>query len=593
MKDKASRQKDQWVLPYFKQYKKPLILALTLGFITYVFAAALMFTSGYLISSAAEFAASILTIHLPLIFVRFFGVGKPFLQYLERLVSHDWVLRMTSSMRAKLYALLERDAAFIKQKHRTGDILGLLAEDIGHLQNLYLRVVFPTIVAWLLYVAVIIAAGFFSPWFGAALLLLLGVVVFVMPLVSVLVNGAQQARRKQLKNQLYHDLTDNILGISDWIFSQRESDYLNHYQEDESELHAINRKTNSFARRRNLLTQTIFGTIVIVIVFWAANAFAGEAGGPANWIAAFAIGFFPLIDAFAPLSEAATDLGSYRDSSRRLNEFSAAGKIEKGSSASDPLPAPTTEDHRGRISKNPAISLKQLTFTFPHVSQPVLEDINLHIPSGQKLAVLGRSGAGKSTLAALIRGDLIPEKGSVELDGFSSCKLGDEVSCFIGIIQQQTYLFNMSLIDNLRIGKADATEEEAWSVLNQVGLKEMVERLPNQLDTLVDEGGLRFSGGERHRIALARILLSQVPIVILDEPMVGLDPITEHALMSTILEALQDKTLILITHHLQGVSKMDRVVFLESGHLAIDGSPQELGAHNVYYQKLQAFDQGL
>ena len=140
---RSRRQPDRWVRPFFKQYRKALALALALGVATFGFASGLMFTSGYLIAAAAEMPGSILMIHLPTVFVRVFGIGKPILQYLERLTSHDWVLRMTSGLRSKLYAAIEGDAILFKRTRRTGDVLGLLAEDIGHLQNLYLRTVFP------------------------------------------------------------------------------------------------------------------------------------------------------------------------------------------------------------------------------------------------------------------------------------------------------------------------------------------------------------------------------------------------------------------------------------------------------------------
>lgn len=133
---------DEWVKPFFKQYKKSLILALTLGFITFFCAGALMFNSGYLISRAASLPENILLIYIPIVLTRAFGIGRPVFRYVERLVSHNWVLKMTSNLRVKLYDSLEQDAVFFKQNHRTGDILGLLSEDINHIQNLYLRTIF-------------------------------------------------------------------------------------------------------------------------------------------------------------------------------------------------------------------------------------------------------------------------------------------------------------------------------------------------------------------------------------------------------------------------------------------------------------------
>ena len=161
-----------------------------------------------------------------------------------------------------------------------------------------------------------------------------------------------------------------------------------------------------------------------------------------------------------------------------------------------------------------------------------------------------------------------------------------------GVCQQATYLFNDTLRNNLLIAKPQATDEELERALERVGLKRLLARLPKGLDTLLDEAGLRFSGGERHRVALARILLQDAPIVILDEPTVSLDPRTEHEVLDTMFEVLEGKTVILITHHLQGVSDMDRVLFLENGRIALDGAPEELERSNQHYRALLELEQG-
>ena len=163
---------------------------------------------------------------------------------------------------------------------------------------------------------------------------------------------------------------------------------------------------------------------------------------------------------------------------------------------------------------------------------------------------------------------------------------------YLGVIQQQTYLFNRSLRENLRIGREDATDEDVNNVLERVGLRTLVERLPEGLDTLVDEAGVRFSGGERHRIALARVLLQDVSTIVLDEPTVGLDPATERALLKAVFATTEGKTLIMITHHLQGVADMDRVVFLEDGRIELEGSPAVLARESERYRRLLAFDRG-
>lgn len=570
-------KKDTWVRPFFKKYRSLLILAILLGFLTFFCGGALMFNSGYLISRAASIPENILLIYVPIVLTRAFGIGRPVFRYVERLTSHNWVLRMTSQLRLKLYQSLESDAIFFKQRFKTGDILGLLAEDIDHIQNLYLRTIFPTIIAWTLYVFIVICLGLFSPLFGLAMLLMLGVVVLVLPLFSVLANGARQEQKKRMRNNLYQNLTDNVLGVSDWIFSQRGTDFVNHYEQSELELHQVDRQIQNYNRKSELFVQLSFGVITVALLIWSFFTFPGNHGGAANWIAAFVLTVFPLIDAFAPLPDAAEETNIYKDSIVRFNNL------------------PNVDDEAKQAPSAPSIteltlSVKDVDFTYPDGTKKVLDDISFNIYPGEKLAILGKSGSGKSTLAHLLRGDLSPNTGSISLGGYPTNQLGDSISDYIGVIHQTPYLFNTTLLNNIRIGNENASEDEVWDVLDRVQLKETIQKLPQQLNTMVDEAGLRFSGGERHRIALARILLQDVPIVLLDEPTVGLDPITEQELLNTFFNQLNNKTVIWITHHLQGVSITDKVIFIEDGKIAMNGSPAFLARDNKYYQQLMKID---
>lgn len=569
--------KDQWVKPFFKRYKKSLILALFLGFLTFFAASALMFNSGYLISKSASLPSNILLVYIPIVLTRAFGIGRPIFRYIERLTSHNWVLKMTSKLRLKLYETLEQDAIFLSKNYRLGDIMGLLAEDINHIQNLYLRTVFPTIIAWVLYVFLIVGLGYFNIWFALFVLFYLGILVFLFPLWSVLVNGARQEQEKQLKSQLYTDLTDNILGISDWIFSQRGQEYVDLHAKSEAELAVVQAKMKVFDNRRNFIFQMAFAGLGVLTLVWAAYQFPGSHGGPANWIAAFVLSVFPLIDAFGGLSAASQESTSYADSLNRLNDLPQISAVE----ISNDLPTAPFD-----------LKIAGLNFNYADSDKQVLANINLEIKAGQRLAILGKSGSGKSTLASLLRGDLQASSGTISLSGIPVTSLGEKVSNHIGVIQQAPYLFNTSLLNNIRLGNHEASEEDVWDVLAKVGLKAMVTALPNGIHTMVDEAGLRFSGGERHRIALARILLQDTPIVLLDEPTVGLDPITEKTLLETIMEALEGKTLIWITHHLKGIEKADRVIFIEDGQIKISGSPSDLLETNLRYQKLKAIDDG-
>lgn len=568
---------DRWVKPFLTHYKRTLYLAIGLGILTFICAGGLMFVSGYLISKSATHPFNILAVYVPIVITRGFGIFRPVFRYAERLTSHNWVFKMTSEFRKKMYDSLEQDAVFFNSKYRLGDILGLLSEDVAHIQNLYLRTIFPEFVAIGLYLLIVVALGILSWWYGLVMLLLLGVIMVAISFWSVVVNGAKQEAEKQLKNDLYQDLTDNVMGITDWVFANRGEEYVRQHIANEDKLYRIQESLNRFNQMRTFLIEVWFLLIAISLAFWGVAQFGGHYGGSANWIAAFVLATFPLVEAFAGLPAAAQESNVYVDSIDRLNQLPAVANTK---SAPVELTGPYI------------LEVQDVHYTYTEMTKEVLKGVTIDLQAGQKLAILGRSGSGKSTLAALLRGDRKPTQGKITLNGIPTSKVGDEMANYIGVIQQQPYLFHTTLLNNLRIGNEEASEAEIWDVLSRVGLKETIAQLPDGLQAMVDEAGLRFSGGERHRLSLARILLKDVPIVILDEPTVGLDPITEQAVIETFFKQLEGKTIIWITHHLQGIEAMDRIIFIEDGQLEMNGTPQALMKTNERYRRLKLIDAG-
>lgn len=584
---------DTWVKPYLTKYRKLLYLVLFLGFMTLFCGSALMFTSGFLISKSASMGISIrngsneniMLVYVPIVLTRAFGIGRPSFRYVERLTSHNWVLKMTSDLRVKLYRSLEKDAIFFKGKYKTGDILAVLAEDIEHIQNLYLRTIFPTLISWGIYVVVVIALGFFSIPFAIMMLIMLAVVTILLPLVSLLVNGARMYSQKTARTGLYNKLTDAVLGVGDWLFSGRKSDFIASYEGNEFDVRKDDAKIKQFDRTRDFIVQLIFALIALVVLTWTSMIFQGEHGGAANWIGAFVLAIFPLIDAFAPVPSAVSELTIYEDSVKRMNALPVVEETEVSTATLAAIKELETESFKELL-------IDDVCFSYEQDQKQILENVTLRIPKGKKIAILGKSGAGKSTLGKLIRGDLKPQQGRVLLNNVSTYQLQDTVANWIGVINQNPYLFNTTVLNNVRLGNINATDEEVIAALYQVGLGEMLEALPDGFNTIVEEAGGRFSGGERQRLALARILLQDAPIVLLDEPTVGLDPITEQILLDVLFNVLSDKTIIWITHHLQGVDQMDQVVFIESGKIEIEGTPKELLANNKRYQTLYHLDRG-
>ena len=605
---------DTWVKPYFSRYKKAMLVSLGLGVLTLLFATLLIFVSGFLISYASlPPEMGLFSLYIPIGFVQLFGIGKPFFGYFERLASHDWVLRMTSSLRKKLYGSLEQERIVGARSLKMGEALGLVSEDISHVQNLYLRTVFPLVTAWAVGGLVVIAIGAMS--IPCAIMLLVGFVVIavLLPLQALLVNGARTARVKALKAQLYASAYDNVMGIGDWVCAQRKEDFQAAVSCVAGEIDGIEKGLAASSRRRNLLVDALFALMVVALLAWAGGffgaadpaapaAFAGSLSDnqPATWIAAVVLGFFPLLEAFQPLSDATAAAAGHLDSIERLNAFERPA----GDDGSDMCPVP----------EGVAIRLDGVSFSYDASSAgsaagageagggaaaeagaPLLSDVSLTIERGQKVAILGASGSGKSTLLHLIRGDLAPSSGTVTLGGVPATELNaaGRIHQYVGYMQQSSYLFAQTLRGNLKVGNPKVTDDQAIKVLQEVCLQPLLDRLPDGLDTPVDEAGLRFSGGERQRIALARLLLAQTPVVLLDEPTVSLDPLTEAKLLDTAFEVLADRTVIMVTHHLCGIEHMDRVLLVQDGGILLDGSPQELAQSSELFRRLLAFDRGM
>ncbi|NHI68371.1 thiol reductant ABC exporter subunit CydC [Lactococcus garvieae] len=561
---------NDWITPFLRKYRFGMILAIILGTITMFCAGLLMFSAGYVISKSATKPENILIIYVPVLMVRVFGISRPVVRYIERLTSHNWILRITSNLRRKLYLRLEKSAIGLSERYKLGDLLGLLNEDIANIQDLFLRTLFPLMIVGSLSVALIIASGVFSITLALVVAFFLGLMVIVLPYVSLKVSAKYDRDLKNYRNQLFSNLTDDVLGLQDWVLSGRKEDFLLDYQTSEKAARQIQEKLLSYVRKRNLVLQLIFALLVVYLIVWSGSTL--NAGDAPNYIAAVSLAAFPLFDAFAPLSDAVVETQRYGDSVQRLND----------------LPDVKEEVRQETITETD-LQISNLSFAFD--DKLIFDDLNLHIKKGEHVAILGRSGVGKSTLASLIRGDLIAQQGTLDLSGIAPA-YANNVEEKIGVINQSPYIFNASIRSNLSLARLDASDEEIWNALELVDLKKMVASLPNQLNEVVDEAGLRFSGGERQRLALARILLSDVDMVILDEPTVSLDPITENQLLRLFFERLKDKTIIFITHHLLGVQHMDRVIFLEKGKIKLDDQPGYLLEHNEDFRKLYQMDLG-
>ncbi|WP_342553274.1 amino acid ABC transporter ATP-binding/permease protein [Paenibacillus sp. FSL R7-0652] len=630
--------KNSWIAPYAAQYRWRFIGAIALGTCAALCAVMLLFTSGYLISKSALRPENILMVYVPIVGVRAFGIFRAVFRYAERLAGHDAVLRVLADQRVKLYRILEPQALFLRSRMQTGDVLGALADDVERLQDIYLRTVFPAVTALVIYGAAVLAFGSIDPMFAMWMALYMLFIAAVLPAISLKLTWAWRIQLKKENSSLYTRLTDGVLGLGDWIASGRAAAFVQWQEEDEEQADRIRRRLRRWSRWRDFIAQCVIGLMVVSVTIWAGQA-ASAAQLPAVMIAAFVLVLFPLTESLLPVNDALGHVPDYRESLDRLNrlegpeEMAKSNSKETASSLTNSMDRSKGEnkdgdDHWGGLKKSQRTALhseqradsvggqrndetaaahgrirlrippklradiviEQVSYRYEAEGEYAIRDISLHLPQGKRVAILGCSGGGKSTLLKLIQGALSPSSGKVLINELPVEMLGESVTEVVAVLNQSPHLFDTTVAGNLRIGRPDATDEEIQQAAAQVGLADLIESLPQGYHTPMLETGLRFSGGERQRIALARVLLRKTPVVIFDEPTVGLDPVTERALMRTMLDSLQGKTLIWVTHHLIGAEKMDEIVFVENGNIVMQGSHEQLLAREERYRRLLELD---
>ena len=565
-----------------KKNKSVMTLVVVLGILSTVSGAALMYVSGFLISKSSLRIGNILMLQVPTVLTRTFSLSQSTFAYLQRLTSHNLVLGIIEKMRSRVYKILEPHALKLKKEYKSGDLLGLIAEDIEHLQNIYLKTIFPSIVSLVLYV-IFVTLMFGYDMSYAILATLFGLfIIFIVPFASLTFTRRNFQVMKEAKYDLYKNFTSAIFGISDWISSNRVNDFMNEYQEKETRLLKKETKIKIFVHFRENLVNFIAGLTVFYMIYSCWNMTLNDSIENV-YIASFCMMALSVMSVSVMTSESVAHIPGYEVSIKRVKDFYANEQddvdIDKA-----------LQNKEGNV-----IDIENVTFAYEN-GKNVLDDISLSIKKGEKVAILGRSGVGKSTLVKLLTGTYTDYTGSISVLGKVPTEkmLGTKIS----LLNQKPYLFDMTIRENLKLALLDKKEEVTDDEINskieesleKSQLTRLISELPEGINTNVFETGSRFSGGERQRIAFARTLIQNNELLLLDEPTVGLDPKTEHELLKTIFETNRDKTIVWITHHLNSIKYMDRIIFIKDGKVEMNGTHEELYQTNEKYRKLYDMD---
>ena len=476
---------------------------------------------------------------------------RPLARWLERMASHDALFRVQAETRIWFFRrLADRLPAGIGLR-RMGELLGTLVSDIEALDGLYLRALVPAFAA-LAVVAVPLLLLREQPLLAAAVTLPLALALLV-PVLIAPAAGRAAARAAAAQGALRQAAVEPLTGLEDILAANAEGRVGAQLAAAGAGLAHAQRGIAWWTAGAGALGGLLVQAALLGALAWGLAFGAGPTAGLAL------LGVFLAIataDSLGLLPRAGVALAAAAAGARRL--FEAADAPPPVAEPANPAPLPVGS----------AIRFEGVGFAWTPGGPAVLDGLDLQVPEGARIALLGASGAGKSTLAALLLKLAAPQAGRITLGGVDIATLAAaEVRERVVCLTQDARLFDDSIAANLRLAAPGAPDAALWRALDRAGIGELVRALPDQLETRCGEGGARFSGGQARRIALARVLLSPAPVVILDEPTAGLDAETEWAFLETLEEVMAGRSVLLIAHRLVGVERPHRVLRLAGGRL--------------------------
>ena len=558
------------LLPFlrlFKFAKLPLFLGLILMITGLASSIGLLTTSGwFLAATAIAGLGTLFNFFYPSASVRGLAIIRTLFRYFEKLVTHDATFRILAKLRVQVFEKIIPLSPAVLNRYRNSDLLNRLVSDVDTLDSLYLRLIAPFITAIFVILAMCIGLSFVNAplalGLGASLLLL----VFVIPTVFYQLG-------KKFGDKLVHcralyrtQFLEFIQAQAELLLFNAEDKLKNSMAKTEANWQADQQKEANLSGFSTALSLFLNGLIIAAMLWFSSQAEFGNDEYRMAFIALFTFAALASFEILMPLGSAFLHIGQVIASAERVTDI-----IEQ-----QPL---VTFNDKAEFDQNATtlIEAKDLSFTYPERQNRVLENLNLTIQKGKKVAILGKTGSGKSTLLQLLVRNYDANQGELFLAEKPIADYAEDTLrsqfCFL---TQRVHVFSDTLRQNLQFASAvNISDEKMIEVLNQVGLGKLLEQ-EQGLDIWLGDGGRPLSGGEQRRLGLARILLNDAPILLLDEPTEGLDRETERQILRLILAHAENKTLIMVTHRLTAIEQFDELCVIDEAKLIEKGTYAEL-----------------
>ncbi|MDD5322567.1 MAG: thiol reductant ABC exporter subunit CydC [Methylococcales bacterium] len=556
--------KDLWYfLKLFKPHGDWLAGGVFLSLLTALASIALLTLSGWFISASAiaglvavDGNALAFNFMLPAAQIRALAITRTLGRYGERLVTHEATFRLLAGIRSWFFQQLVPLVPGRLSAMRSGDLLSRMTADIDALDALYLRLLLPAVVAAVGVTAVTVFLAFYAPVISLTTGLMLIIASIWVPWVFNRLGRAGAKEIVGLAAYFRIRQIDMIQGLADLIANQayrRFSGFLEQFSDLMINTHRRNNRLSAISLAFTMLLSQI--TLLMALVL-AAMAFEDSLlSGPDSALVVFRV--IAAFELAAPLPQAMQMLAKTQKAARRIRQV--AEMTPTITKPTQPLALPGNYD----------LQFIDVSFRYPDQPVWVLKNINLNISQGGKIAIVGANGSGKTTLLQLLMRYYDPEQGSVLLAGQNIRQFdADELMSCFGVLSQRSQLFAATIKENLLIAKPTASATELATAIKAAGLENYIGYLPKGLDTWVGESGVKVSGGEARRIALARLYLKNAPVLILDEPTEGLDSDTERDVFKSLADFAKYKTVIMVTHREAGLELVDVVYCMEQGVLS-------------------------
>ena len=569
------------LLPFirlFKFAKFPLILGLVLMILGLGSSMGLLTVSGwFLAATAIAGLGTLFNFFCPSASVRGLAIGRTVMRYFEKIVTHDATFRILSKLRVQVFEKIIPLSPAVLNRYRNSDLLNRLVSDVDTLDSLYLRLLAPFFTAVFVIITMTIGLSFVNIPLALGLGLFLLILLIIIPTVFYRLGQEFGERLIQARATYRTQFLEFIQAQAELLLFNAEDKLKEKMSATEKTWQEDQAKEAKLSGFSTALVLFLNGLLISGMLWFASNADFGTDEYRTAYIALFTFAALAAFEIIMPLGAAFLHIGQVIAAAERVTEIIEQKPIVEFSG---------NEEFETKVR---LISAKDLSFSYPGQETLVLKNLTLDLEQGQKIAILGKTGSGKSSLLQLLVRNYDANQGQLLLaekpiSAYSENTLRNQI-CFL---TQRVHVFSDTLRQNLQFASVDEiSDEKMIEVLHQVGLSKLLEQEEKGLNLWLGDGGRPLSGGEQRRLGLARILLNNAPILLLDEPTEGLDRETERHILRLILQHAENKTLIMVTHRLSSIEQFDKICVIDNGRLIEEGDYNSLiTEENGFFKRL-------